>query len=386
MKTAQLQSCWTKSFLRLFVVISALTFAAQGVRDTHAFDPQGDTSSNRDTSDSRATAITHVTLVDVIDGKLQSNLTVLIRGNRINAIGPSPNLLIPSNARVVDATGKFLIPGLWDMHVHLGNATEAALPALVASGVTGVRDMGSPSFETLRSWNVEALSGGRVGPRIVAAGPILDGGAPDPTRLIVRTPAEGRRAVDHLAQMGVDFIKVHEHLDRETYFAIADEARKLNIPFAGHVPTGENGYLVSGIEASEAGQKCLEHLFGIPFPFQRDPPKSLLFAAFKANGTWVDPTLVTIWSRAHIHELAGRQDPRLKHVAPALRQFWDDQARSFSPDVSVQMKIFEWRAADVRALYDTGVPLLAGTDLRVHLSGRSAKRTRVACRSRSATA
>jgi Amidohydrolase family len=135
-----------------------------------------------------------------------------------------------------------LIPGLWDMHVHLGNAAEAALPLLVASGITGVRDMGSPSFEVLRRWRTEALAGLRVGPRIVAAGPILDGGAPDSNRLTVRNEFEARRAVDHLAEVGVDFIKVHEHLSRETYFAIADEARKLNIVFAGHVPTGKEGY------------------------------------------------------------------------------------------------------------------------------------------------
>ena len=84
--------------------------------------------------------------------------------------------------------------------------------------------------------------------------------------------------MDYLAEVGVDFIKVHEHLSRDTYFAIAGEARKLNIPFAGHVPTGQGGYLVSGIEASDAGQKCLEYLFAIPFPFQRDTPQSVLFA------------------------------------------------------------------------------------------------------------
>ena len=310
-----------------------------------------------------STAITHVTLVDVIAGISKPDMTVVITGNRITQIGLTTEIAIPANAHKVDGQGKFLIPGLWDMHIHLGNATEAALTMLVASGITGVRDMGSPRFETLRRWNVEALAGMRIGPRIVAAGPILDDGAPDPTRLIVHNEDEARRAVDYLAETGVDFIKVHEHLDRNTYFAIADEARKLNIPFAGHVPTGENGYLVSGIEASNAGQKCLEHLFGIPFPFQRDTPQSELFATLRKNGTWVDPTLLTIWSRAHVFELAAKQDPRLKHVAPALKQFWDAQVRGFSSNVSVNAKIFEWRAADVKALYDANVPLLAGTDL-----------------------
>ena len=169
--------------------------------------------------------------------------------------------------------------------------------------------------------------------------------------------------MDYLAEVGVDFIKVHEHLSRESYFAIADKARKLDITFAGHVPTGNDGYIVSGIEASNAGQKCLEHLFGIPFPFQRKEPLSELFATLRRNGTWVDPTLTAIWSSAHVHELAAQNDPRLKYVAPALKQFWEQQRNGFSKDRTIPLEIYQWRIADVKSLYEAKVPLLAGTDV-----------------------
>src|ERR1700730_14322579 len=149
---------------------------------------------------SKALVITHVTIIDVKEGHTRPDVTVVITGNRIVELGDAGNIRAPKDAQVVDASGRYLIPGLWDMHVHLGNATEAALPLLVASGITGVRDMGSPSFETLRRWRVEALAGLRVGPRIVAAGPILDGGAPDPNRLTVHNESEARRAVDYLAE------------------------------------------------------------------------------------------------------------------------------------------------------------------------------------------
>src|SRR5438552_3469120 len=96
------------------------------------------------------TAITHVNVIDVIHGVAKPDLTVVIRGNRIVDIGAASALMPPAAAQVIDARGKFLIPGLWDMHVHLGNATETVLPVLVYFGITGVRDMGSPSFETLR--------------------------------------------------------------------------------------------------------------------------------------------------------------------------------------------------------------------------------------------
>jgi predicted amidohydrolase len=123
-------------------------------------------------------AITHVTIIDMVTGKAEPDMTVVVADGLISKIAPSKDLPAPEGAHIVDAPGKFLIPGLWDMHVHLGNATEAALPVLVSYGITGVRDMGSPSYAILHRWSVEALSGSRIGPRIVACRPILHSGAP----------------------------------------------------------------------------------------------------------------------------------------------------------------------------------------------------------------
>lgn len=309
----------------------------------------------------RSLALTHVTVIDAVSASASPEMTVVITGNRITEINKTGSASIPKDVQVINASGKFLIPGLWDMHVHLGNATEAALPLLVASGVTGVRDMGSPSFETLRRWRVEALAGTRIAPRIIAAGPILDGGPPDANRIIVRNEAEARRAVAYLAEMGVDFIKVHEHLSRESYLAVADEARKLGLPLAGHVPVGDNGFLVNGSEAADAGQRCLEHMFGIPFPGDKSIPA--LLTTLRRNGTWVDPTLTVYWNRAHFRALAEKPDDRTKYVAPALKQFWEEQARGFSGDVKVPEMLLRFRVSGVKTLYDAGIPLLAGTDL-----------------------
>ena len=247
------------------------------------------------------------------------------------------------------------------MHVHLGNATEASLAMLVASGVTGVRDMGSPSFETLRRWRVESMAGLRVGPRIVSSGPILDGGAPDSNRIIVHDEDEARRAVRQLAEVGVDFIKVHEHMSREVYFAIADEATKLGLSFAGHVPATDMSFTVTGIEASNAGQKSLEHLFGIPFPGDKSMP--VLIETLRRNNTWVVPTLIVFWNRAHFRELAARTDPRDEFVAPALKQFWGMSTQGWSGAATFPEKLLAWRKAGVSELHKAGIPLLAGTDL-----------------------
>jgi len=309
-------------------------------------------------------AIRHVNVVDVISGTTKPDMAVLIFGNRIVEVVPDAQFKATGDAKNIDGTGKFLIPGMWDMHVHLGNATEAALPYLVSLGVTGVRDMGSPSFATIHRWSIEALSGKRIGPRIVAPGPILTMGDPYYWEMVVHGPADGRAAVDMLAEQGVDFIKITQTLDRDTYFAIADESRKLNITLAGHLPVNDNGmgYKVSGIEASNAGQKCFEHTQGIPLPFETQDPA--LIPTLLKNGTWIDPTLTTYYARAHVHELADRQDdPRLKHLAPGFRQFWNGQINDFPKTSKIPEQVFEWRSQEVLALYKAGVPLLAGTDM-----------------------
>jgi hypothetical protein len=249
--------------------------------------------------------------------------------------------------------------------VHLGNATEAALPVLVSYGITGVRDMGSPSYAILHRWTIEALSGTRIGPRIVACGPILHNGPPYFWGVEARTPDEGREIVTRLAEEKVDFIKVTSDIDRPSYFAIAETARKLGLPLAGHLPTNENGsdFTVSAIEASNAGQKSLEHAQGIPFSFaDRDPQ---LVPTLLRNSTAVVPTITEYWARAHVHELAEGvdRDPRIKNIAPSFRQFWEAQLKGFGKNNEVQLKVLEWRMAQIPELQKSGVPLLAGTDL-----------------------
>jgi imidazolonepropionase-like amidohydrolase len=139
-------------------------------------------------------ALTHVTVIDCTGAPAQPNSTVVVAQGHITAVGPSDAIKIPAGARVVDATGKFLIPGLWDMHGHLTDATEDAFPLLIMNGVTGVRDMGG-DLAQLDRWRSEIDSGLRVGPHIIRAGPFVDGPKEGVTnRLTVRTPEEARRA------------------------------------------------------------------------------------------------------------------------------------------------------------------------------------------------
>jgi imidazolonepropionase-like amidohydrolase len=330
-----------------------------------------------------------VTVVDVETGRLQPGLTVIVQGDRIVEVGKRSALRLPPGARVVDATGKFLIPGLWDMHVHTAfgdwfpGARDIALPLFVANGVTGVRDMGG-DLDVLLEWRKAIAQGSLVGPRMVVSGPMLDGPKPRfPSSLAIATPEDGRRAVRDLAARGVDFIKLQSLIPRDAVFAIADEARKVGIPFAGHVPDA-----VRASEMSTAGQKSFEHLIGI---FEGSSPRedeflkgekspgrflqgfdegraAALAALLARNRTWQCPTLAWEFGGNLMEERDLDHDPLAKY-APASwksgtwKRFREQVTGEFNVDDLPTRKRFVAKELEVvAALHRAGVPFLTGTD------------------------
>ena len=213
---------------------------------------------------SRPLAITHVTLIDATGADPKPDVTVVVVDQKIESITPSATARLPSNAQLVDGTHKFLIPGLADFHLHLTGAGEPTgsrdffLPLLLANGITTVRDMGG-YLESLAPLRHDIHSGKRIGPEMFFPGPYLDGDPPSfQPSLVVTNAAQATDDVKSLATQGVDFIKVQSILSRTAYFAIADAAKQQHISFVGHVPDR-----VTAAEASDAGQKSIEHLTGV---------------------------------------------------------------------------------------------------------------------------
>ena len=213
-------------------------------------------------------SITHVNVVDVESGAVRPDRTVVIEGDRIRAITTSA----PAGGRTIDARGAYMIPGLWDMHVHLGMGGRSALALLVANGVTGVRDMGG-KFDLVRSWRDSVTAGTLVGPRIEMTGPIVENarwlsavrGILEQTgdtaavrdfseRIPVATPEEARAAVARVAALGVTLLKVRNDPPPDAYFALLAEARTRGIRVVGHPPQR-----VGLAQASDSGQVSLEH-------------------------------------------------------------------------------------------------------------------------------
>jgi len=358
-------------------------------------------------SDPAAIAITHVTVIDATGAAPQADSSIIIQGSRIFAVGPSASTPIPRDAKIVDGFGKFLVPGLADMHLHLTGAGEPTgsrefiIPLLVANGITTVRDMGG-KVEYLKKLRAEIDSGKLAGPQIFFTGPYLDGNPPSfQPSIVVQSAAEATAAVQNLKSEGVDFIKVQSRLQPEPYYVVARESQKQNIRFVGHVPDS-----ITAAAASDAGQASIEHLTGVllgcsareeelrqrklaPPPAGETKEQTLvrervwlkdlldsysqqkaanLFHKFAANRTWQVPTLPLLIHLAYLVPESDRNtDPRMKYIPGNLRETWNQTRNGLldsrtETDFALRRRLVSQSLSAVKALQETGVTIMAGTD------------------------
>jgi imidazolonepropionase-like amidohydrolase len=335
-------------------------------------------------------AITHVTVIDVATGTRLPDRTVLLRDRYITALDTAGRVRVPGDARRVEGRGRFLIPGLWDMHGHTGGdrlTRGNTFPLFIANGVTGVRDMWGDcdsvcavdaadndrpvSAAVVSRWKRDISRGALIGPRLVAASAMFDGPSPDfPGTYAIHSPDEARARVRLARARGADFIKVLNGLSRESYLAIIDEATQQGLPVAGHVP-----FAMTPREVSSAGQRSIEH-WGDVVDFgsagykascsnqpdalrealqaaraTQDTSKATLarlrahylhvlttnysealcaalFAEFARNGTWRVLTLITArnYEVTRLGDTLLAADPRLRYVDAATRSAWLEAA------------------------------------------------------------
>ena len=340
---------------------------------------------------SQSTVIRGVTVIDPVSGKKSPRRTIVIEGISIRSVAPDGSSRVPKNSRVLNAQGKYIIPGLWDMHVHyFNNYSRIGTdnkdwygPLFLANGVTGVRDMASDLDDRTKAkvW-AEAMSKGDAGPRVVVGSNIIDGDPPFmPGMFPVKDAEAARSAVRLMKAQGATYIKVYWNLSPESYAAIADEAKKLGIPFAGHVP-----FQVSAFTVSAAGQKSIEHLTGIAETCSSkedglrkkewtpdvqkeivatfDPEKCRrLYRDFVKYGTYNVPTMVLHRGMQKYDDPYFRSRTALGYVSDTEMKEWDA-----SPQLNRSMtraereKLFQEIVDVVREMNKVGVPLLAGTD------------------------
>ncbi len=345
-----------------------------------------------------------INVVDVNKGTILSNQVVIIEGDRIREILALNKYRKAEKDSIISLKGKFLLPGLWDMHTHVWKA-EFFFPLFLANGVTGFRDMFG-NVQQLQSWRKAIADGNKSYPDFYFSGPIVDGPKPIwPGSIEVTNPDQGKRAVDSIKNiLKTDFVKVYALLPRKSYLAIAEECKKLKFDFAGHVPN-----MVTALEAANAGQKSQEHLTGIleiasdssdlyykvvraqggdtieklldkdTFLLNRLERRKMLVRTFNieklksvakelaAKNTWICPTIVVNYSIANLDDSLMAADSRMKYISSFMRSFWDPkQDFRFKSATKEYFKVgrmeFEKKMQCIPILHAAGVKLLAGTD------------------------
>lgn len=315
------------------------------------------------------------------DGRTLPNHDVLVQGERIVAVGPRGRVRAPGNTRIVDGRGRFLMPALADMHVHLEYVEDPAVLSLfVQNGVATVRSMDGRPF--ILDWRNRVWQGSLVGPRIVTAGPIIDGSPPlRDDNLAVADAAAAQAAVRRQAQQGYDFIKLYTNLGGEPYAAAVAEARQLGLRVAGHVPR------TVPLDTALAAQWSLEHLGDLagavmgtanpPPAWARralagtiDPAKlQSLAMRLAAARIWVVPTLVqqdrSFAPAAEVDRWLA--EPSIRSLPPSVLDQWRGAVGRFTG----RMDADDWamieqarrnRLATVAALHRAGVRIALGTD------------------------
>ncbi len=343
-------------------------------------------------------AIRNVTVIAMTDAPAMSGQTVVIQRGRIARIGPIKQISIPRSAIVVDGTGRYLIPGLWDMHIHAAQGREIYNRLFIANGITGVRDMGGYP-QTLTAWRKEIASGKTLSPHLYSAGPIVDGFPPSwPFAIAAADGDKGHEAVAQVKQGGANFVKVYDLLPRDAYLGIVSEAKRRNIPVVGHIP-----YSITLSEASNAGQRSVEHLSGLWLAcstheteirrkivalVKANPNYAVyglqvnrlieqkarttfnahrtteLFNTLVKNRTYQTPTAGVL----RYYTLGGAgystDDPRIKYIPRVITDSWGN-AQSTAPTYLVEQRKGRFREdlKMVGLMNRAGVPLLAGTDM-----------------------
>ena len=300
-------------------------------------------------------AFTNVNVVPMTSETVLSDQTVVVQNGRITAVGPAARVTVPAGATRIDGRGKYLMPGLAEMHGHIPGQNvqfaERVAFLYVAGGVTTVRGMqGHPAqFELRKRINAGEI----VGPRMILGSPAMSGNA-------VRDVATAEARVREYKNAGYDLLKIHENLSPEVYAKIVETARAVNIPFGGHVP---NAVGVGG--AFAAKQNTIDHLDNYPEAIQSEQDIPRLAQQTVQAGVAVVPTM-PLWEVLRgLHDPATMMDrTELRYMPPQMVQQWQTQVTNIRAQANLQDAAHEidMRNKMLKALSDAGAVILLGSD------------------------
>ncbi len=287
----------------------------------------------------------NVSVIPMDTETILKDYNVVIKDEKIVELGKSRKTKIPKNAKVINGKGKYLTPGLADMHVHFWKKDELTL--YLANGVTTIRDMFGSPYNLMVREQIEQEK--ILGPRLYASTPIMDGESPVwQGSTVVKTPEEAEEYVIMYKEMGYDFVKVYEKLTNDVYDSIIKTAKEQDIPVVGHVPG-----LVGIEKVLQSGQKSIEHLDN--YYDSED-----LYDMTVENNVWNCPTLVVyqVYEKASIKgSLEGKE-----YINPNTIKYWEEVVGPPEVGLGVNRIEFNNKKRIVKKLYDKGGKIILGTD------------------------
>jgi len=353
--------------------------------------------------------IKNAQIVDVIEGTiLKSKKDILIQGDRIVEIRNHKEQTGSEGDEIIDGSGKYVIPGLWDMHAHPDDpemwrmdpdeaGRDQLMPLFVLHGVTGIRDMAG-SMDVVKRWRAKIKSKELIGPEIIACGPLIDG--PNPMwdgSVGIADLSRVKPMVDSLKNSGADFLKIYSLLPDSIYFALSKYAKQIDFPQVGHVPL-----TVTTLEASKTGMKSQEHLLNLlmdcsseadnlyaksidyggisdrvdKYVYRNDlmlntydsAKAKLLYKTFEEQNTWHTPTLSMWYKNAFFEEEVKKDSVHFMYLPKYMRTYWkpanNDHLQNRIPKIiEVKKKLVEAYKKRIAEMNKAGVGLLAGTDV-----------------------
>lgn len=354
-------------------------------------------------------AYQNVTAIDAVNGS-RDGQTVIISGKKIKEIGPSGQVEVPSDATLIDGKGKFLIPGLWDAHVHLSyeeDLSPAMFSLFLVNGVTSIRDTGG-QLDLVMPWKEKSLADDGTAPRVMVAGPLLDGvptvyngeGGRPKLGLGAGTSENAATLVDEFVKRGVDLIKSYEMLTPETFSTVIEKAKSYGKVVTGHVPLS-----MDVIEASDLGMRSMEHMRNLEMSCSKDfdsllqvrrklladgadqaggdlrssihsaqryhsiqtqdaERRELVLGALARNNTWQIPTLTIVAARENrVFDRKGWVD-NFRYMPKSVHERWTNNAAEFSkiPTPIESVAFANWAYDMTKRVDDVGIGIMAGTD------------------------
>jgi len=341
--------------------------------------------------------IRHANVIDVQTGKIARDQVVAVRGQDVVAVAADKAASGYVAARTVDATGKFVMPGLWDMHVHFGGGPELIqenkdlLPLYLAYGITSVRDCAGDLAEEVLAWRDQIRSGALLGPTLYTSGPKLEGLKPIWKGTIeVGTEAEVNAALDRLQGLKVDFVKITDNtLKPELFLYAVREATKRGLRTSAHIPAA-----ITVEQAADAGLTSIEHMSYALRPGSPEEAKlaagvaagtitpaeasartmatfdpkvaQAAYRGFAAKGVFITPTLNGSKATTYLDQDDHKHDAYLAYIGPGLKKTYEWRVERAAKDdaaaIERRHRNYEKAADLLPLLRDSGMTIIAGTD------------------------